>query len=413
MAGPLEGVRVLDLTAVWAGPYATRLMADMGAEVIKVEGPKSPDLLRSLHMLGAGEERAWNKSAYFNHNNRNKKGCVIDLGTARGRELFLELTAISDVVIENYRAEVLEKLGLGYEVLKRAREDIILISMPGHGKSGPERDYVGFGTNIEQVSGLASVSGYRGGGPQKTGISYGDPVAGVGAVAAVLMALLARRRTGKGRHVEVAQRENLTSLIGEQILAYQVTGNEPERTGNRDPSFAPQGCYPAAGDDQWVTISCRDDADFATLCATIGAPELIADPRFSGTEGRYANHDELDERIAAWTIQRTATESFHTLARAGLPCAPVLTVEQLHGDPHLKARRFFEPVTHADAGEWEMEAPVYRFAGRPARIVRNAPQFGEHNEYVFRDLLGLSPEGIANLESMGVTSSVPDMDAHR
>lgn len=413
MKPPLEGVRIVDLTAVWAGPYATRLLGDMGAEIIKIESPRNPDLLRALGFTPPGTEHSWNKAAYFNHNNRSKLGCSLDLASAAGKELFLRLVAMSDVVIENYRAEVLDNLGLGYEVLKTARPDIILVSMPGHGKDGPERDYVAYGTNVEQLAGLVSLSGYIDGPPQKTGISYGDPVAGSAAAGAVLMALLARKRTGKGQYVEIAQRENLTNQIGEYVVGYSITGEIPQRIGNRHPFYAPHGCYPAAGSDHWITIVCRSDEEFRTLCEAMGQPGVADDPRFAEAHHRYANQDELDAIIAHWTSQHDRYELCDLLSKVGVPAAPVLSHIDLYNDPHLRARGFFEHVTHRDAGEWDMERPLYRFARRPTTIRRNAPCFGEHNDYVLGDLLGLSTDQIAALEKEGVTAREPDMASHQ
>src|SRR5579884_2582240 len=255
---PLAGVRIADLTAVWAGPYATRLLADMGAEVIKVESAGAPDLLRALAGPMPGVERTYNRSAYFNHNNRNKYGCSIDLATPAGKQLFLELVSISDVVIENFRADVLDRLGLGYEVLRGIRPDIVLVSMPGHGKTGPEAGYIAYGTNVEQLAGLVSITGYEGGEPHKSGISYGDPIAGTMAAGAVLTALLYRRRTGRGQWVDLAQREALTGLLGEYVVHYSMTRRLPERTGNSHPAWAPHGVFPCAGPGE------RVDADQAS-----------------------------------------------------------------------------------------------------------------------------------------------------
>jgi crotonobetainyl-CoA:carnitine CoA-transferase CaiB-like acyl-CoA transferase len=410
---PLEGIRIADLTAVWAGPYATRLLGDLGAEVIKVESPRNPDLLRALGFAAPDTERPWNRAAYFNHNNRNKLGCTIDLAKPRGKAVFLDLVKRCDVVIENYRAEVMGNLGLDFDTLRSAREDIILVSMPGHGKNGPERDFVAYGTNVEQLAGLVSLSGYIDGPPQKSGISYGDPVAGIAAAGAVLLALLHRRRTGRGQYVELAQRETLTNLLGEAVVGYGITHQIPPRTGNRHPFYAPHGCYPAAGEDRWVTIACRNDAEFAALCRVMERPDLAADERFATAPARHANQDALDPLIAEWTAPRDRHEVFELLRQAGVPSGPVLTHVDLFNDPHLRTRGFFERVTHADAGEWDMERPLYRFAARPTTIRRNAPGFGEHNDDIFRGLLGLSEEEVAELEREGIAANVPDMAAHR
>lgn len=216
---PLEGIRVADLTMMWAGPYATRVLAEMGAEVIKIESPTAWDNIRTL-IPQPGVEEPWNSSFYFNDYNRDKKSLTLDLAQEQGRATFLKLVAKCDVVIENYRAEVLGNLGLGYEVLRQAKHDIILVSMAGYGKTGPERDQVGFGPIIEQMSGLTSMTGYGDDGvPTKTGLSYGDPVAGKAAASAVALALIKRRKTGEGTFIDLGQREVLSTFIGEAFVA--------------------------------------------------------------------------------------------------------------------------------------------------------------------------------------------------
>ncbi len=409
---PLHDVRVLDLTMAWAGPYATRLLADMGAEVIKVEAVHHWDLSRSLTGQRPTAERVWDKSPYFNHLNRNKYGCVLDLSGDRGRELFLRLVEVSDVVIENFRAEVMENLGLTYEVLAKVNPQVIVVSMPGHGGSGPERDFIAYGTNVEQLSGLCHLTGYAGGPPQKTGISYGDPMAGITAAAAVALALWDRRRSGRGQYIEVAQRENLINLIGEQIVGYSMNGREPPRRGNRHSSMAPHGCYPCRGDDEWLTIACEDDAQFAALCGAMGRPELAEDTRFADVVSRYRNQDAIDGLVAKWTRRRTKERAAEALQAAGVPASPVLSVPELFADPHLRARGFYESVAHSVAGVWEMEGPHWRMSESPGHIRLPAPAFGEHNRYVLGELLGLSQEEIEALEREGVTGTAPDRSVH-
>jgi len=408
---PLYGIRVLDLTMAWAGPYATRLLGDMGAEVIKVEAVNSWDLIRTFTGQPPKVERVWDKSPYFNHLNRDKYGCVLDLSQERGRELFLRLAAISDVVIENFRAEVMENLGLTYEVLSAANPQLIVVSMPAHGSTGPERDFIAYGTNAEQLSGLCHLTGYEGGPPQKTGISYGDPVAGVAAAGAIALALWDRRRSGRGQYIEVAQRENLINLIGEQVVAYSMTGREPARRGNRHTSMAPHGCYPCSGDDEWLTLACEDDAQFAALCRVMGRPELAADERFADVVSRYRNQEALDAEIAAWARERPK-ETAAALQAAGVPASPVLSSPGVFEDAHLRARGFFESVAHSVAGTWEVEGPHWRFSESPGHVRLPAPAFGEHNAYVFRELLGLSEEEVAALEAEGVTGSAPNWAVH-
>ncbi len=409
---PLHGVRVLDLTMAWAGPYATRLLADMGAEVIKIEAVDNWDLLRTFTGQPPSVDRGWDKSPYFNHVNRNKYGCALDLSKPRGRDLFLRLASMSDVVIDNFRAEVMENLGLTYEVLREANDQLIVIAMPSHGQSGPERDFVAYGTNVEQLSGLCSLTGYAGGPPQKTGISYGDPVAGTAAAGAIALALWERRRTGRGQYIEVAQREVMTNLIGEHVLAYAMSGRQPDRRGNRHSSMSPHGCYPCSGDDRWLAIACETDAQLAALCQVMGQPGLAGEERFADVVARYRHQDDLDAVIAAWTGGQDRDAAADALQAAGVPAAPVLSVPDMLADEHLRARGFFELVSHPIAGAWEMESPHWRMSESPGHVRLPAPAFAEHNGYVFRELLGLSADEVAALETEGVTGRVLNPAVH-
>ena len=404
---PLAGVRVLDLSKVWAGPYCTRLLGDLGAEVIKVEGPGAWDMTRSLTLLSGETPRPYNRSSYFNHYNRNKYGVALDLSHPRGRELALRLVARSDVVIENYRADVLEGLGLGYEVLRSVREDIILVSMPSHGLWGPEAHHVAYGTHIEQLGGLVSLNGYPDGPPQRSPVSYGDPIAGAMAAAATIAALLYRRWTGRGQHIEVAQWEAFLPMVGEYFVAHALTGREPPRRGNRHPSMAPHGVYPCQGEDAWVAIAVGSDSEFAALCRVIGRAELARDERFLDVVSRKRHETELDEIVSAWTRERPHRDAAALLQEAGVPAMPVLTIPELVADPHLAARAFWEEVTHREAGTWKMDGPAWRFDRSPLHVRLPAPCFGEHNDFVLRDLLGLSNEEVAALEREGVVSSEP------
>ena len=404
---PLFNIRVLDLSKVWAGPYATRLLGDMGAEVIKIEAPNSWDLTRSLSLLPPDTERAYNKAGYFMEYNRNKYGCVIDLAKPRGRELALQLVAMSDVVIENYRADVMTGLGLSYDELRAVKPDVILVSMPSHGLWGPDSGRIGYGTHVEQLSGLVSLTGYIDDMPHKSGISYGDPVAGMTAAAATIAALLHRRWTGEGQHVEVAQVEAILPFLGELFMEYGMTGAEPPRRGNRHRSIAPHGVYRCAGEDSWVTIAVEDDQQFEALCETMGQGELAQDERYADVVSRYRSQDDLDPIISEWTAGRTHYEASEQLQAAGVPAEPVLTIPELVIDPHLTERAFWEEVTHRESGTWTTEAPAWRFSRAPAHVRLPAPAFGEHNDYVFGELLGLSGDEIAGLERDGVTSREP------
>lgn len=412
MTMPLEGVRVVDLTAVWAGPLGTRLLADYGAEVIKIESPRFWDMLRGLGGTPRTEEGWYNRSAYFNHNNRNKYGLSLDLSSELGRETLLKLVEKSDVLVENFRADVMDKLRLGYEEVKARNPSIVYVSMPGHGKTGPEKDFPAYGTNVEQLAGLVSLTGYEGGDPMKTGISYGDPMAGTGLVAAVAMALRQVRRTGAGEWVEIAQRESLMSFVGEYIVDYSANRRDHSRQGNRHPQYAPHNRYKSAGEDSWLTVACETDEQFAALCGAIEQPELLEDVRFSSAEARKANEAALDTLIEAWTSARGHYEGMHILQRAGVAAGAVLTVPELMADPHLRARDTWVAQTHGEAGTWEVEGLPWKLSRTPGQLRLPAPCFAEHNDYVLEDVLGLDEGVIERLYKEGVTSREPSPDSH-
>ncbi len=403
---PLQGIRILDLTMVWAGPYGTRILADLGAEVIKVEGPRNWDLLRDLSMM-PDDPHNYDKSAYFNNLNRNKYGCTLDLGQPAGRDVCLRLAALSDVVIENYRPDVMPALGLMYEDFRAVRPDIIMVSMPGHGRDGPEAERIAYGTNVEQLGGLVSVQGYPDRGLHKSGISYGDPMSGIAAAGAIMSALFHRRWTGEGQYIELAQREALTNLVGEQLVGYSATGRVPGPIGDRHVSMAPHGAYPAAGEDEWLTIAVRSDAEFAALCSVVGESGLARDPRFADVVSRHHNQDVLDGILAGWTKTRSAEEAAEMLSAAGVPAMPVMTIPRLVEDPQLRARSFFELVAHAVAGTWEIDSVPYHYSETPAHVRLPPPAFAEHNDYVFRHLLGLSEAEVESLKAGGIISDAP------
>jgi benzylsuccinate CoA-transferase BbsF subunit len=400
---PLEGIRVADLSMMWAGPYATRILAEMGAEVIKIESPKAWDNVRTL-IPQPGAPDPWNSSYYFNDYNRDKKSVTLDLANPRGRQVFLRLVAKCDVVLENYRADVLDKLGLGYEVLRAAKGDIILVSMAGFGKTGPERDHVGFGPIIEQMAGLASMAGYGDDGiPYKTGISYGDPVAGAAAAGAAALALVHRRRTGEGCFIDLAQREVMSTMIGEAFVAASLRGEEPQHRGNRDPRFVPQGAYRAAGEEQWVAVSVRGDGEWRALARLIGADGLAGLSR----EERQARHDEIDGLIEAWTSARGPQEAMESLQAAGVPAGRVLDTQAIHDDPHLAARGFWVQLPHPKMHPWRQPSSSWRLVEANPRLQRHAPLFGEHNREVLCGLVGLGERELAELEAEGVIADAP------
>jgi len=400
---PLEGIRVLDLTMMWAGPYATKLLAESGAEIIKIESPGAWDNIRTLLPQDPEIADPWNSSYYFNEYNHSKKSLTLDLTTDAGRDLFLRLVATADVVIENYRADVLDNLGLGHDVLRQAKHDIILVSMAGFGKTGPLADHVGFGPIIEMMSGLMSLTGYGDDDvPIKTGVSYGDPVGGLNAVAAVALALRARDRDGTGRHIDLAQRETASTMAGPAFVAASRRGEDPSPVGNRDPRFVPQGCYPAAGEDAWVVISVRSDAEWAMLAERLGRPEL----RGLTSEERAARHDELDELIGNWTSERSADAVAERLQADGIPAGAVLDTLAIHDDPQLVARRFYREVPNEKMHRYRQSGPTWSVHGPPSHEMRRSPWFGEHNRELLTEL-GLDEGELAALVRDRVIAQAP------
>ena len=412
MTAPLAGIRVIDLTMVWAGPFGTRLLGDYGAEVIKIEGPRQWDLLRGLGGIPRTEARWYNKAAYFNHNNRNKYAAALDLRQDAGRDLLLKLCAKSDVIVENYRANVMDNLGLSFDEVRAASPRIVYLSMPGHGKTGPEANYVTYGTNVEQLAGLVSISGYEGGAPQKTGFSYGDPASGMAVPGAVALGLRQRRRTGEAVFIDLAQRENLTGFVGEYVVDYSMNGVLRDPAGNTNPHLAPHGVYRCAGEDRWVTIACESDAQFEALCTVLERPDLAADARFATMAQRKAHEHDLDGAIEAWTSARGHYEAMHLLQRHGVPAGAVLTIPEVMSDPQLRTRGAWSPQVHPDAGTWEVETPPWHLPRTPGHARLPAPGFAEHNDYVFRDLLELDDDAVARLYAEGVTAHEPDATTH-
>jgi crotonobetainyl-CoA:carnitine CoA-transferase CaiB-like acyl-CoA transferase len=419
---PLEGVRVVDLTMMWAGPYATKLLAEMGAEVLKIESPSAWDNIRTL-IAQPGIADPWNSSYYFNTYNRQKKSVTIDLAQERGREVFLRLLGHCDVLIENYRADVLDNLGLSTDVLRAARPDLVVVSMAGFGKTGADRGLVGFGPVIEMMSGLTSLTGYVDDDmPYKCGVSYGDPVAGQAAAGAVVMGLLRRRRTGEGVFVDLAQREVASTMAGERFVAAAHGEDVPVHRGNRDPRVAPRGCYRCADVDdaaagregtlagvktsaeQWLVLSVLTEDQWPALAALIGRDDLAG----LDLDARRERHDELDGLLSAWCATRRAADAVAQLRRAGVPAAQVLDTVTVHDDAHLNARGFWLTLPHPRMDpRWKQPGAPWRFAGVDTRPSSPAPLFGQHTRAVLGELVGLDDAALDALAAAGVIADAP------
>lgn len=387
----LQGVRVIEFTWVWAGPWAGAVLADMGAEVIKVESNRKPDLERFSATFAEGKPGL--NRAPFNFINRGKKSCTIDLKQPKGVSIFKELVKISDVVIENFSPRVMPALGLDYAALKEIKPDIIMVSLSGFGGTGPDKDYVAYASTVEAVGGLTSSFGYPGGEPAMSTVYPGDPVGGMYAVVCALSALYFRHKTGKGQHVDISEAEALTSLIPEVVMEYTMNGRIQPRMGNRNHIMAPCGCYRCKGGDKWAAIAISNDEEWRALCQAMGNPEWTKEERFSDQFSRWHNRDELDKMIAEWTKDFTHYEVMHTLQEVGVAAGPSFNIEELINDPHVKERGVFVEQNHPEAGK----TLVYRSPWACAQTNTPAPCLGEHNSYVFKELLGMSDKEVDDL----------------
>jgi crotonobetainyl-CoA:carnitine CoA-transferase CaiB-like acyl-CoA transferase len=414
-AGPLAGVRVLDLTRVWAGPLAGRLLGDLGADVILIEAPWArggrevpPEAARITHLFPDNDvgERPWNRVGGFNKLNRNKRGITLRLDHPRGKALFEALVSHADVVLENYSPRVMPQLGLDFARLRELNPHLVYVAIPGYGSSGPSRDWVAFGPMIESGSGLSSLMGYADSGPYRSGIAWPDPVAGIHAVAATLLALHLRDTDPQrsGRRVEVAMIEAMTMLLGEELLAAQLRGGDPPRRGNRHPARAPQGCYPCEGEDRWIALSVTSDAEWRALCDLAGLDASLASLDLAG---RLARHDRIDDALAAWTRRHSPHGLMQSLQARGLIACAALDARDLVEDPQLAARDFWAELEHPEAGCHRVPGLPIRFSATPATYRHPAPCLGQHNAEVLGELLGLGEAEIAELQETGVIVEAP------
>ncbi|MHB8577863.1 MAG: CaiB/BaiF CoA transferase family protein [Dehalococcoidia bacterium] len=411
----LEGVRILDLSRVWAGPLGTRILGDLGADVIRIEATRSrgPKAVSDAHAErtgmypgGKAGERPWNRHGMFNKFNRNKRAITLQLDTPAGKAIFERLVEQADVVLENYSPRVMPNFGLGYDRLSELNPGIIYVGMPGFGWTGPARDWVALGTMIEPAAGLSSLMGYRDGGPYKSGVAWADPVAALHAAAAITIALWDRAADPehRGQAIELAQVEGMIDFIGEEVLAAQVRGADAPRRGNRHPARAPQGCYPCAGVDRWVAISVTNDADWQQLCRLAGFEQRLAALRL---DERLDAQDELDVVIAAWTRTRDHIDVMRTLQEAGIVAVAVLDAKELVENEHLAARGFYVPIAHPDAGTIVFPGLPAHLSATPASYRLPAPGLGEHNREVLSGMLGMSAAELESLLAAGVIVDEP------
>jgi crotonobetainyl-CoA:carnitine CoA-transferase CaiB-like acyl-CoA transferase len=408
-SGPLAHLRVLDLGIITAGAASSQVFADFGADVIKVESTTYTDPFRNWTQIAAGptdgEQPA--QSPPFASVNRNKRGIAIDLKNDAGRRVFLDLVKEADLVVENFRRGVLDRLGIGFEALKEANPRIVLLSLSSQGLDGPEQGYVSFGSTLDALGGVMAMTGYDEQNPLWSGnnVNYPDQLVSFIAPGLALAGLRLRDATGEAVHVDAAQREAVTSVVGETVLEYSRSGTVTAPLGNRHPEFAPQGVYPALGEDEWVAVSVTDDDQWQALCQVLALPEAQQDPRFMTQWGRQSHHDELDRLIG----ERTRTLDKEVLAAElqgrGVPASAVLVAREVLADDQLEALGFHQVVPGDPVVQRGM---AFRLDRTPGTIRKSAPRLGEDTREVLTEILGLTQEDITVLIGAGAVFTGDD-----
>jgi benzylsuccinate CoA-transferase BbsF subunit len=387
----LRGIRVLDFSWFGAAPIGTKLLADHGAEVIRVESMTRLDLLR---VLGTSHFRNYtpdvNGSGFFNDFNSSKYGITLNLNHPKGVEIARRLVARSDVVIDSFTRKAMRKWGLYYDDLVQLKPDIIVVSASQQGHTGPHADYLGFGYNLQALCGINHLTGYADGSPLGTSVNYPDFVIPMFVASVILSALLYRRRTGKGQHIDLSQYQAMASLLGPTLLDYTVNGRVQSRTGGHSATAAPHGVYRCQGDDRWCVIAVYTEPEWAALCRVMGQPAWAGESRFGTLAGRLQHVDELHRYLTAWTMQHPPEHVMRLLQEAGVAAGVVQNAQDvLEHDPQLRHRGHYWRLNHPVTGATFYMGPAFALSATPAQL-RPAPCLGEHNAYVYGTLLGMS-----------------------
>jgi crotonobetainyl-CoA:carnitine CoA-transferase CaiB-like acyl-CoA transferase len=390
--GILKGLRILDFTWVLAGPYATRILADFGAEVIKVQSKKTAGGVES------------NLMGYFSHWNRNKRSITLNMSTPEAKEIVLRLARLSDVVIENFSTRVMSNWGLDYERVKEVRPDIIMVSMSGMGQTGPWKDFVAFGPALQALSGLTYLTSFAQESPLGLGYAYADPVAGLHAALAILAALEFRDRTGKGQTIDLSQYEAMCTLLGPALLNASANHKDISPQGNHSDNVpaAPYGCYQCSGADRWCVIGVFNESEWENLCNILGRPDWTGEERFSHLSRRKENKEDLDRFLEQWTLQHSPEEVVNLLQQGGVAAGVVQNAEDLANDPHLRARDFFIPLEHPVLGKTVADASPIKFKENSRVEWESAPLLGEDNRYVYMELLGFTEGELSSYIEKGI-----------
>ena len=406
MAGPLSGLRVLDFSRILAGPWAAQTMADLGAEVIKIERPGTGDDTRlwGPPFITSEDGREIPDAAYFHCANRGKKSITLDLASARGQEIVRRLVATADILLENYKRGGLARYGLDYESLRAVNPGLIYCSITGFGQTGPYADRAGYDFLIQAMGGLMSITGERddlpGGGPQKVGVAVTDVLTGLYTAIAALAAVRERERTGKGKHVDMALFDVAVASTANQAMNYLVTGKAPGRMGNGHPNVVPYQSF--ATSDGHVVVAVGNDSQFARFCEAGGRPDLAGDERFRTNAGRVEHRDALIPAISEMMLTRTRDEWIAALEAVGVPCGPINDLDRIFADPQAEARGLRMELPHSEAGSVPGVANPIRYVGEPHDYPGGAPALGEHTEEVLGGILGMDADEIAALRAEGV-----------
>ncbi len=399
---PLAGVRVLDFTWVWAGPYCTLQLAHLGAEVMRVETAKRPCINRIIPPF-ADAKAGINRAGSFNQWNQGKRSLQLDLANPRAIELCHELVAKCDVVVENFAPGVITRMGLGYETLRKFKPDLVMLSISGYGQFGPYRDFVSLGQQTAARAGMFWITGYPNDIPRQIGISYADPVAGVFGAFGIISALIRRDRTGEGQYIDLSMWETLEMMLAESVIEHDMTGRQPQRMGNHDNWIAPHEAYKALGDaEQWVTIAVPTQGEWRRLCEAMGQPGLADDPRFLTPELRKRNEEALDAIITQWTRTRERWELTEILQRAGVAAFPTLNNQDVGTDSHLRARGFLVELEHPEIGRRTHAGIPWTMTGTPCHVRATAPLLGADTDSILSKILGYSEEQIEQFRATGV-----------
>ena len=406
MAGPLSGLRVLDFSRILAGPWAAQTMADLGAEVIKIERRGTGDDTRQWGppFIVDGDGREIPDAAYFHCANRGKKSLTLDLASPQGQEIVRGLVAASDILVENYKRGGLARYGLDYESLRAVNPGLVYCSITGFGQTGPYADRAGYDFLIQAMGGLMSITGERddlpGGGPQKVGVAVTDVLTGLYTAIAALAAVREREKTGEGKHVDMALFDVAVASTANQAMNYLVTGKSPVRMGNGHPNVVPYQSFATA--DGHVVVAVGNDSQFARFCEAGGRPDLAGDERFRTNAGRVEHRDALIPELAETMRARTQDEWIAALEAVGVPCGPINDLDRIFADPQAVARGLRMDLPHSEAGTVPGVANPIRYVGEPHDYPGGAPVLGEHTEDVLGGILGMDEDEIAALRADGV-----------